>query len=56
MTLKEVKKVITRLSAKELTAFRNWFYDFDGLRDSVQEARRDIKAGRTKSLREVFGK
>lgn len=27
-----------------------------GLRESIEEARRDIKAGRTKSLREIFGK
>ena len=27
-----------------------------GLRKSIEEARADIKAGRTKSLKEVFGK
>ncbi|MDP3722350.1 MAG: type II toxin-antitoxin system prevent-host-death family antitoxin [Candidatus Omnitrophota bacterium] len=27
-----------------------------GLRESIREARADIKAGRTKSLEEVFGK
>lgn len=27
-----------------------------GMRESIREARRDIKAGRTKSLKEIFGK
>lgn len=27
-----------------------------GLRESIEEARADIKAGRTKSLRQIFGK
>lgn len=27
-----------------------------GLRESIKEARADIKAGRTKSLKEIFGK
>ena len=27
-----------------------------GMRESIKEAREDIKAGRTKSLKEIFGK
>ena len=49
--LKEIERAVSKLSAEELTTFRNWFAEFDA-QEWDRQFEKDVAAGRLEKLAE----